>query len=55
MYSKCYHIIFSTLFSLKFKCKTCVQKEVIHDFKNHIAFGHVTSYEITNFKKMVQV
>ena len=24
-----YHIIFST-FSLKFKCKICVQKEVIH-------------------------
>ena len=30
-----YHIIFSTL-SLKFKCKICVQKEVIHNFENHI-------------------
>ena len=29
------HINFST-FSLKFKCKICVQKEVIHNFKNHI-------------------
>ena len=29
------HITFST-FSLKFKCKICVQKEVIHNFKNHI-------------------
>ena len=28
-------LIFST-FSLKFKCKICVQKEVIHNFKNHI-------------------
>ena len=26
---------FSTFFS-KFKCKICVQKEVIHNFKNHI-------------------
>ena len=32
---KRYHINFST-FSLKFKCKICVQKEVIHIFKNHI-------------------
>ena len=29
---KSYHTIFST-FSLKFKCKICVQKEVIHNFK----------------------
>ena len=35
MCCKHYHIIFST-FSLKFKCKICVQKEVIHNFKNHI-------------------
>ena len=35
MSCKRYHIIFST-FSLKFKCKICVQKEVIHNYKNHI-------------------
>ena len=35
MCCKCYHIIFST-FSLKFKCKICVEREVIHNFKNHI-------------------
>ena len=35
MCCKRYHIIFST-FSLKFKCKICVQREVIHNFKNHI-------------------
>ena len=35
MCCKRYYIIFST-FSLKFKCKICVQKEVIHNFKNHI-------------------
>ena len=35
MCCKRYHIIFST-FSLKFKCKICVQKEVNHNFKNHI-------------------
>ena len=29
------YIIFST-FSLKFKCKICVQKEVIHNLKNNI-------------------
>ena len=29
------NIIFST-FSLNFKCQICVQKEVIHNFKNHI-------------------
>ena len=34
MCCKRYHI-FST-FSLKFKCKICVQREVIHNFKNHI-------------------
>ena len=49
MCCKCYHIIFST-FSSKFKCKICVQKEVIHNFKNH-----VTIYELTHFKKMVRV
>ena len=48
MCCKRYHIIFST-FSLQFKCKICVQKEVISHF------GHVTSYELTHFKKMVQV
>ena len=35
MCCKRYHIIFST-FSLKFKCNMCVQREVIHNFKNHI-------------------
>ena len=50
---KRYHIIFST-FSLKFKCKVCVQREVIHNFqKSH--FGHVTIYELIYFKKMVRV
>ena len=47
------HIIFST-FSLKFKCKICVQKEVSHNFKKS-HFGHVTSYELTHFKKMLRV
>ena len=36
MYCKRYHIIFST-FSSKFKCKICVQKELVHNFKNHIS------------------
>ena len=41
-------------FSLKFMCKICVQKGVIHNvLKSHS--GHVTSYELTHFKKMVQV
>ena len=35
MCCKRYHIVFST-FSLMFKCKICVQKEVIHNFKNHL-------------------
>ena len=35
MYCRRYHIIFS-IFSLKFKCKICVQREVIRNFKNHI-------------------
>ena len=35
MCCKRYYVIFSTL-SLKFKCKICVQKEVIHNFKKHI-------------------
>ena len=35
MNCKRYHIMFSTFF-VKFKCKICVQKQVIHDFKNHI-------------------
>ena len=35
MCCKCYHIIFST-FSLKLKRRICVQKEVIHNFENHI-------------------
>ena len=48
---KRYHIIFST-FSLKFKCKICVRKEVIHNFKNHEL--RTTSYELTHFKKMVR-
>ena len=32
---KRYHIILST-FSLKSKCKICVQKAVIHNFKNQV-------------------
>ena len=35
MCCKRYHIIFS-IFSLKFKCKICVQKEAIHNSENHI-------------------
>ena len=35
MCCKHYHIIFST-FPLKFKCKICVQKEVIRNLQNHI-------------------
>ena len=35
MCCKRYHIIFSTS-SLKFRRKSCVQKEEIHNFKNHI-------------------
>ena len=41
-------------FPWSFKCKICVQKEVIHNFKKS-HFGHVTSYELTCFKKMVRV
>ena len=50
MCSKRHHIIVSK-FSLKFKCKICVQKEVIHNFKKS-QFGHVTSYKLTHFRKM---
>ena len=50
---KRYHIIFSA-FPLKFKCKICVQKEVIHNVKKKLTFGHVTSYEPTHVKQMVQ-
>ena len=53
MCCKRYHIIFSTI-SLKFKCKICVQREVIHNFKNHI----LVSWPFTNLfilKKMVRV
>ena len=43
------HMIFST-FSLKFKCKICVQKEVIHNFKNHILAGdHLQTFLFTSF------
>ena len=49
---KRYLSIFSTV-SLKFKYKICVQKEVIIILKSH--FGHMTSYELTQFKKMVRV
>ena len=45
---KRYYIIFS-IFSLKFKCKIWIQKEVMS------YFGHVTSYELTYFKEMVRV
>ena len=54
MCCKRYHIIFST-FPLKFKRKTCVWKEVIHKLIHKSHFGHVTSYELTHFKKMVRV
>ena len=49
MCCKRYHIIFST-FSLKFKCKICVQREVIHNFFLKKTFGHVTIYELIHFK-----
>ena len=52
MCCKRYHIIFSTS-SLKFKCKACVEKEVIIILK--ITFGHVTREELIHFKKMVRV
>ena len=45
---------FFSPFFLKFKCKIFVQKELIHNFKKS-HFGHVTSYELTHFKKMVRV
>ena len=44
MCCKHYHMIFST-FSLKFKCKISVQKQVIHNFKNHI----LVQWPFTNF------
>ena len=50
---KQYHIIFSTI-SLKSEGKISVQKEVIHCFKKS-RFGHVISYKLTHFKKMVRV
>ena len=50
---KRYHSIFPTI-SLKFKCKISVHKEVIHSFKKSL-FGHVISYELTHFNKMVRV
>ena len=53
MCCKRYHIIFSTM-SLKFKCKISLPKEVIRSFKKS-HFGHVTSYELTHFKKVVRV
>ena len=53
MLCKRYYIIFST-FSLKFKCKICIQKEVIHNCKKSY-FGHVTSHEPIHFKKMERV
>ena len=39
---------------LEVKCEICVQKEVSYNFKKS-HFGHVTSYELTCFKKMVRV
>ena len=53
MCCKRYHIIFSTM-SLKFKCKISLPKEVIRNFKKS-HFVHVTSYELTHFKKVVRV
>ena len=47
MCCKRYHIILST-FSLKFKCKIGVQKEVVHNFKNHI----LVTWSATNLPKM---
>ena len=41
-------------FSLMFRCKVSVQKEVIHSFiKSH--FRHMTSYKLTHLKKMVRI
>ena len=39
---------------LKLKCKICIQEDVIHKLrKSHSA--HVTRYEITHFKEVMQV
>ena len=54
MCCKRYHIILLT-FSLKFKCKTCVQKEVIHNFKNHILVTWPAKNLPVLIKKMVRV
>ena len=54
MCCKRYHINFST-FSLNFKCKISVQEEVIYNFFFFKKIGHVTSYELTHFKKTVRV
>ena len=45
----------NTLSFPHFSYKICVQKEVIHNFKKKSHFGHVTSYELIHFKKMVRV
>ena len=52
MCCKRYHIIFST-FPLNFKCKICVLKDVIPNFKNHI----LVTWPATNLLivKMVRV
>ena len=54
MYCKRYHIILSTI-PLIFKYKISFYKEVIHCLKKKTHFGHVTSYELSYFKKMVRV
>ena len=47
-----YHFVFST-FSLKIKCKICVQKELIHNFKNHILGTRpATNLPIVQFQKI---
>ena len=54
MCCKSYPIIFST-FPLKFRCKICVQKQVIHNFKKHILVMWPATNFNTHFKKMVRV
>ena len=46
MCCKRYHVIFST-FPLKFKCKICVQKEVIHNYKKK-NISHLVTRPATN-------
>ena len=50
---------FST-FSLTFKCKVCVQKEIIHNFKNHIlvtwpATNLLILRKVCGFEKPIEI